>query len=423
MANCSVQNLSAWPQFLSNHQGICNFSPSSTLGCKVGSSLGLDTCTAGLDFTKICDSLKYSNTQTVEQSDSGLYVSSELQIDFDIGTIIPSLPDDISKTILGLAGKDDLPTMGLVSKSWNAVIRSKEFYKIRRDMGTTESCLYALTLSEDGCKTSWREFNSVRNEWKELIPMPGPLKNGSGFAVVNGKLLVIGGAVDGYKATAVADVLVYDTSLNRWHKVASMHTARYEFACAVLNGLVYVVGGHGLDGKKLSNVEVYDPEQDLWMELPSLRRARWGCIAGGLGGKLYVMAGRSSFTIGHSRRIDIFDPMKGQWEEAKNGCMMVLTHAIVDQELFCIEWKNDRKLAVFNAIDNSWKSVSVPLAGSCKMGFYLANVNEKLVLFPTSSEVPCDTLIYDPHAPSDCRWQTIEFKPLGTCICCTTLEA
>lgn len=201
-----------------------------------------------------------------------------------------------------------------------------------------------------------------------------------------------------------------------------MHTPRYEFACTVLNGLVYVVGGHGLGGKNLPNVEVYNPEEDVWTKLPSLKRARWGGIGCGLKGRLYVMAGRSSFTIGHSRCVDVYDPVKGQWEEAKNGCMMVLTHAIVEHELFCIEWKNDRKLAVFNATENSWKRVALPLAGSLSVGFCLANLCGKLLLFPTT-EVPCDTFVYDPRATSGSEWQTAEIRPPGTCICCTTIKA
>ncbi|MCO5595308.1 hypothetical protein L7F22_049349 [Adiantum nelumboides] len=339
------------------------------------------------------------------------------------GTLIPGLPDDVAKSIMAMAPQSDLPAMGCVAKSWNMLLRSKEFNNIRRHLGTVEKQLYALTLSEDRRSTCWKVFSTIQNVWKDLAPMPGPLKSGSGFAVVDGKLLIIGGAVEGSKPLAVADVLLYDTSLNRWRKVASMHSARYEFACAVLNGLVYVVGGHGLGGKNLPTVEVYVPEQDKWIKLPSLRRARWGCIGCGLEGKLYVMAGRSSFTIGHSRRVDVFDPLKGQWEEAKNGCMMVLTHAIVDQELFCIEWKNDRKLAIFNAAENLWKSVALPLAGSLSVGFYLANVKGKLLLLPTSTDVSCDTLVYDPHASSGSEWQTAEIRPLGTCIYCTTIEA
>ena len=203
-----------------------------------------------------------------------------------------------------------------------------------------------------------------------------------------------------------------------------MRTPRYEFACAVLGGFVYVVGGHGIAGKNLANVEVYDPLNNVWTDLPSLKRARWGCIGSALGGKLYVMGGRSSFTIGHSRCVDVFDPATKQWQEEKNGCMMVLTHAIVDEELFCIEWKHDRKLAVYNASENSWKRVALPLAGSLNVGFCLANLGGKLLLYPTRGEAPCDTFVFNPNAPSATAWQTMEImRSVGTCLCCATIAA
>ncbi|KAI5073297.1 hypothetical protein GOP47_0011310 [Adiantum capillus-veneris] len=423
----SYQHFWAWsPRFQTNCKGVLNLSGKNSFTCKVESILGSDIMNGrafvfsmGQDMQDILSSKRIGRLP-----DDGVGRGVvDLQDHDCAGTLIPGLPDDVAKSIVALAPQSDLPAMGCVAKSWNALLRSKEFHKIRRDSGTAEKRLYALTLSEDRRSTCWKTFSTVQNVWKDLAPLPGPLKSGSGFAVVDGKLLIIGGAVEGSRPSAVADVLLYDTSLNRWRKVASMHSARYEFACAVLNGLVYVVGGHGLGGKNLPHVEVYDLEQDRWTKLPSLRRARWGCIGCGLEGKLYVMAGRSSFTIGHSRCVDVFDPLKGQWEEAKNGCMMVLAHAIVDQELFCIEWKNDRKLAVFNAAENLWKSVVLPLAGSLSVGFYLANVNGKLLLFPTSTESACDTLIYDPNASSGSEWQTAEIRPLGACLYCTTIEA
>lgn len=339
-------------------------------------------------------------------------------------SLIPGLPDDIAKSCLALVPRLHFPAMGCVAKAWKALLQSKEFRSIRKEVGTLEEWLYALKFTEDHTRMCWQVFSTNCNEWNDIPAMPGPLKSGSGFVVIDGKLLVMGGLVgDEVKSTAVADVLLYDSALNRWSKVASMHNPRYDFACAVLDGFVYVVGGHGTGGRNLSSVEVYDPQTGGWTHLPSLRRARWGCIGCGLEGKLFIMGGRSSFTIGHSRIVDVYDPTTGQWEETKNGCVMVLTHAIVDRELFCIEWKNDMKLAVYNAGENSWKKVALPLAGSLSVGFCLANLKGKLLLFPSKEEALCDTYLYDPHASIGAEWQTAAIRPVGSCVCCATIAA
>lgn len=84
-----------------------------------------------------------------------------------------------------------------------------------------------------------------------------------------------------------------------------MNTARYDFACAEVNGIIYAVGGYGIDGDSLSSAEMYNPDTNRWTLMESLRRPRWGCFAYGLEGKLYVMGGRSSFTIGNSKFVDV----------------------------------------------------------------------------------------------------------------------
>lgn len=339
--------------------------------------------------------------------------------------LIPGLPEDVAKLCLALVPRLDFPAMSCVSRSWKRLLQSKEFYLVRKGAGTLEEWLYALVEAPGTRTMCWQVLSPDCSKWKGLPPMPGPAKGKFGSVVVDGKLLVMGGSYEettGSKAAA-AEVLKYDSALNRWSKVASMHMARYEFACAVLGGRVYVAGGHGEDGKNLSSVEVYDLQKDEWTQVPSMKRARWGCIACGIEGKIYVMGGRSSFTIGNSRCIAVYDPSTGQWDELKNGCVMVLAHAVLDKKLYCIEWKNERKLVVYNPAENSWKNVPVPVTGSLSLGFCLCSLNGKLVLFPKRADPVCKTLIYDPNGARGVEWQTSAIRPLSSCMFCATITA
>ena len=96
-----------------------------------------------------------------------------------------------------------------------------------------------------------------------------------------------------------------------------------------MNGLVYVVGGHGGDGESLSSAEVYDPETGVWTFIQSLRRPRWGCFASGFNGKLYVMGGRSNFTIGNSKLVDVYNPQCGSWCGSKNGVTVSVSRQMI----------------------------------------------------------------------------------------------
>lgn len=72
-------------------------------------------------------------------------------------------------------------------------------------------------------------------------------------------------------------VEVFDPIANRWEKCQPMTTARSRVGVAVVNGLLYAIGGY--DGQlRLSTVEVYNPEMDSWSKVESMnskRRYMW----------------------------------------------------------------------------------------------------------------------------------------------------
>ncbi|KAJ1420178.1 Mediator complex, subunit Med31 [Sesbania bispinosa] len=83
-------------------------------------------------------------------------------------------------------------------------------------------------------------------------------------------------------APTSTDSIIYSSSFTNaicWSRLSDMNVARYDFACAEVNGLVYAVGGYGANGDSLSSAEVYDPNTNKWTLIKSLRRPRWGCFA------------------------------------------------------------------------------------------------------------------------------------------------
>ncbi|OVA17518.1 F-box domain [Macleaya cordata] len=338
--------------------------------------------------------------------------------------ILPGLPDDVGKYCLALVPRSSFPAMGGVCKRWRSFIQSKELITVRKQAGKLEEWLYVLTGDVGGKGSHWEVLGSLGREPQLLPPMPCSMKAGFGVVVLNGKLLVMAGYLVSEGTGCVsADVYEYDSCLNRWSNLADMNVARFDFACAEVNGLVYAVGGYGADGESLSSAEVYDPDTNIWTLIESLRRPRWGCFACGFEGKLYVMGGRSSFTIGNSRFVDVYNPEYHTWGEMKNGCVMVTAHAVLGKRLFCMEWKNQRKLAIFNPDDNSWKMVPVPLTGSSRIGFRFGILDGKLLLFSLEEEPGYQTLLYDPDAAPGSEWQTSSIKPSGLCLCSVTIKA
>nr|XP_010929773.1 F-box/kelch-repeat protein At1g67480 [Elaeis guineensis]XP_010929774.1 F-box/kelch-repeat protein At1g67480 [Elaeis guineensis]XP_019708447.1 F-box/kelch-repeat protein At1g67480 [Elaeis guineensis] len=338
--------------------------------------------------------------------------------------LLPGLPDDVAKYCLALVPRGYFPVMGAVCKRWRSFIQSKEFITVRKEAGKLEEWLYILTGDAEGQGSHWEVLGCFREKHQVLPPMPGHVKAGFGVAVLDGKLLVIAGYSVSAAAVCVSDdVYQYDSRLNGWSMLAKMNVARYDFACAEVNGLIYAVGGYGSEGESLSSTEVYHPDKNEWTLIESLRRPRWGCFACSFEGKLYVMGGRSSFTIGNSRFVDVYNPERHSWFEMKNGCVMVTAHAVLGKKLFCMEWKNQRKLAIFNPVDNSWQKIPVPLTGSSSTEFRFGILDGKLLLFALKEEPGYQTLLYDPDAPVGSEWQTSSLKPSGLCLCSVTIKA
>lgn len=338
--------------------------------------------------------------------------------------LIPGLPEDLAKICLALVPRCHFPIMGGVSKRWMSFLESKELIAVRREVGKLEECVYVLTADAEAKGSHWEVLGCPGQKHTPLPPMPGPTKAGFGVVVLAGKLFVIAGyAADHGKECVSDEVYQYDSCLNRWTALSKMNVARCDFACAEVNGMIYVAGGFGPGGDSLSSVEVYDPEQNKWTFIENLRRPRWGCFGCSFDGNMYVMGGRSSFTIGNSRFIDIYNTNNHTWGEVKKGCVMVMAHAVLGDKLFCIEWKNQRSLAIFNPEDNSWQKVSVPLTGSSSTRFNLGIHDGKLLLFSLEEEPGYETLMYDPAAPRGAEWGTSKLKPSGLCLCSVTIKA
>lgn len=80
-------------------------------------------------------------------------------------------------------------------------------------------------------------------------------------------------ASHGFPGDSLNVVEVFDPIGNLWERCQPMRTARSRVGVAVVNGLLYAIGGY--DGQsRLSTVEVYNPETDSWTQVSSMNSQR-----------------------------------------------------------------------------------------------------------------------------------------------------
>jgi N-acetylneuraminic acid mutarotase len=97
-------------------------------------------------------------------------------------------------------------------------------------------------------------------------------------------------------------------SQGSWQMLAFMPAARQEIATAVLNGLIYVIGGYDSAGQSTSSVFVYNPQSSTWSTAASLPIVNNHGAAAVANGRLFAFGGVSN-------RAFVYNPAGNSWSE------------------------------------------------------------------------------------------------------------
>jgi energy-converting hydrogenase Eha subunit A len=130
----------------------------------------------------------------------------------------------------------------------------------RLSLGAAEvgGLIYAIGGTSDASfwMATVEAYDPVSDTWTTKAPMPTP-RFGLGVAAIDGRVYALGGyiAVENY-ATLTTILEAYDPTTNTWVLKPAMLTPRVYGATAVLQGLLYVVGGMGDD---VGSLEVFHP--------------------------------------------------------------------------------------------------------------------------------------------------------------------
>eukprot|EP00112_Aurelia_sp_Birch-Aquarium-sp1_P005308 Seg160.4 transcript_id=Seg160.4/GoldUCD/mRNA.D3Y31 product="Kelch-like protein 3" protein_id=Seg160.4/GoldUCD/D3Y31 len=131
----------------------------------------------------------------------------------------------------------------------------------------------------------------------------------AGVAVLNGLIYCVGGFNGSLR---VRTVDCYDPRKDEWRPIASMEARRSTLGAAVLNGLLYAVGG--FDGTAgLNSCEAYDPRSNEWRQVPAMSVRRSSVGVGVLRGMLYAVGGYDGASRQCLNSVERYDPTRNEW--------------------------------------------------------------------------------------------------------------
>lgn len=153
------------------------------------------------------------------------------------------------------------------------------------------------------------EYDRLNNMWIARSSMLTPRTDVCAVEL-NGLIYALGGA----SGTGPTNVLeVFDPTAGTggagaWATLAPMTDARQDFACAVLNGQIYAIGGLS-PGGIVTTTEVYDPFTNTWSVTASLPTPRFHLAAAVLNGTIYTIGGDSIVSSGgKSNAVEAYGP-------------------------------------------------------------------------------------------------------------------
>ena len=169
-------------------------------------------------------------------------------------------------------------------------------------------------------KQSW-VYNLKTDTWDESVAAPERHAETVSISL-DERIHVIGGrGLKGTRNKSYGDHtdtdrhLVFDPTSGSWQKAAPTLRKRNSAAGAVINGLIYVVGGRNANSGNIADLEIYDPQEDKWRNGTPMPQAQGGLAAVALDGKLYVFGGEY-FQNGGGVYPEcwVYDPATDKWK-------------------------------------------------------------------------------------------------------------
>jgi len=118
------------------------------------------------------------------------------------------------------------------------------------------------------------QYTPVTRQWKKLPPLPGG-RMCHGAAIAQGRIIVFGGQTGTLdRPEFVRRIDAYDLKSGIWMDSGKMPFSRTRFACAPVQGKIFIFGGLNENNHSVADVQAYNPEKMTWEKRRNLPAPR-----------------------------------------------------------------------------------------------------------------------------------------------------
>jgi N-acetylneuraminic acid mutarotase len=198
--------------------------------------------------------------------------------------------------------------------------------------------------------------------------------NGKIFAIGGDEGSEMGNCMTGTSMTSnvVNYTEEYDPVSNVWVEKAAMPTSRAQFGTAVFQNKIYCIGGYNganvpqndswrTEYYTLSNNEAYDPTTNTWTRLASMPTPRYSAATNIVNGVIYVMGGHTMTDLYTTYNLtEVYNPQTNTWTTKKPSPLPISSpaSAVIDDKIFVLgdlSYPNyDFVLMVYDPASDSW---------------------------------------------------------------------
>lgn len=162
-------------------------------------------------------------------------------------------------------------------------------------------------------------YDLVTQEFTQL-PSTLPARSEHTLNVIDGKLYVFGGHVTYASVFGLKELWCYDLTTNQWTQLADCLYGRKGHTANVVDGKLYAYGGSANTGDTgLQQIACYDPATNVWTQIlstPALNKRRYEHTSVVIDKKLYIHGGYTSTTF---KDLWCYDTVNDTWTQLANS--------------------------------------------------------------------------------------------------------